>query len=172
MDQRIQLRARGPYSLDSGRGCGHGLRPADRQTVREQLARILSLDVDGTRFAAIGERDPVIGRLQSRHPGLSRFAPLALRGRRRALIGLRVRIAQAGWLKQRMAAELGHEVDIHGDRQFAFPSPARLHRLERVRGLTARKAGYLRALAQAAREGVLDAGALPGAAGGPGARPA
>lgn len=60
---------------------------ADRQTVREQLARILSLDVDGTRFAAIGERDPVIGRLQRRHPGLR----------------------PVGFFSPRLAAELGHE---------------------------------------------------------------
>lgn len=134
---------------------------ADRQTVREQLARILSLDVDGTRFAAIGERDPVIGRLQRRHPGLRPvgfFSPYEAAAW--ALIGQRVRIAQAARIKHRMAAGLGHEVDIHGDRQFAFPDPARLLGLESPRGLTARTAGYLRALAQAAQEGVLNAGAL------------
>ena len=40
------------------------------------------------------------------------------------------------------------------------PQSARLLGLESLRGLTARKGGYLSALAQAAREGVLDAGAL------------
>ena len=30
--------------------------------VRDQLARILSLDVDGSGFPAVGERDPEIGR--------------------------------------------------------------------------------------------------------------
>jgi DNA-3-methyladenine glycosylase II len=201
MTDRIQLRARGPYSLAASARFLEGFAPASHQgaredghlhlafcverewapvgaclretptgvsatvygaadhtAAREQLARILSLDVDGSRFAAIGERDPVIGRLQARHPGLRPvcfFSPYEAAAW--ALIGQRVRIAQAAQVKQRLAAELGHEVDIHGDRQFAFPEPARLQRLEGLRGLTARKTGYLRALAQAARDGVLDA---------------
>jgi hypothetical protein len=38
--------------------------------VREQVARILSLDVDGTGFPEVGRRDPVVGGLQARWPGL------------------------------------------------------------------------------------------------------
>jgi len=38
--------------------------------VRAQVARILSLDVDGSGFPAVGERDPVIAGLQRRYPGL------------------------------------------------------------------------------------------------------
>jgi DNA-3-methyladenine glycosylase II len=204
MEQRIQLRARGPYSLaasarflegfapashEGGREDGHlhlafcverewtpvgaclretpaGVAatvygPADRQVVREQLARILSLDVDGTQFAAIGERDPVIGRLQRRHPGLRPvgfFSPYEAAAW--ALISQRVRIVQAAQVKERIAAELGHEVDIHGDQRFAFPSPARLRLLERLRGLSARKVDNLRALAHAAETGLLDGARL------------
>lgn len=36
---------------------------------RSQVARILSLDVDGSRFPAVGERDPVVAGLQQRYPG-------------------------------------------------------------------------------------------------------
>src|SRR5580704_15597610 len=32
--------------------------------------RILSLDVDGSGFPAVGERDPVVGEAQRRYPGL------------------------------------------------------------------------------------------------------
>ncbi len=39
---------------------------ADPEVVPEQVARILSLDVDGTGFAEVGERDPVVGDLQRR----------------------------------------------------------------------------------------------------------
>ena len=112
--------------------------------MREQLARILSLDVDGTRFAAC----PISAQAAASQPGAASLQPQ------------RSRIVQAARVKQRMAAELGHEVDIHGDRQFAFPDPARLQRLESLRGLTARKTGYLRALARAAQGGVLDASEL------------
>lgn len=43
---------------------------ADVAVVRRQVARILSLDVDGDGFPGVGERDPVVGRLQARYPGL------------------------------------------------------------------------------------------------------
>src|SRR5689334_7787056 len=38
--------------------------------VPDQLARILSLDVDGDGFAAIGAADPVVAALQARYAGL------------------------------------------------------------------------------------------------------
>jgi DNA-3-methyladenine glycosylase II len=38
--------------------------------LRAQVARILSLDTDGSGFPAVGERDPVIAGLQPRYPGL------------------------------------------------------------------------------------------------------
>ena len=40
----------------------------DLDAVRAQVARILSLDVAGRGFAAVGERDPVIAGLQTRYP--------------------------------------------------------------------------------------------------------
>jgi DNA-3-methyladenine glycosylase II len=43
---------------------------ADLRAVRQQVRRILSLDHSGTEFEQVGERDPVIGRLQARFPGL------------------------------------------------------------------------------------------------------
>lgn len=43
---------------------------ADPDAVREQVARILSLDVDGSGFPEVGRRDPVVGELQGRWPGL------------------------------------------------------------------------------------------------------
>ena len=39
------------------------------ETVRDQVERVLSLDVDGRRFTEVGERDPVVGELQERYPG-------------------------------------------------------------------------------------------------------
>ena len=47
---------------------------ADPEAVRAQVARILSLDVDGRGFPAVGGRDPVIGRLQARYPASGRSA--------------------------------------------------------------------------------------------------
>jgi DNA-3-methyladenine glycosylase II len=132
--------------------------PADPRAVGAQLARILSLDVDGSQFTAVAERDPVVGRLQQRHPGLRPvcfFSPYEAAAW--ALISHRVRIAQAASLKERIARELGQAVDIHGQERFAFPAPARLRELGSFRGLSARKLDNLRALADAAQAGVLDA---------------
>ncbi len=39
--------------------------------VRPQVERILSLDVDGSGFPAVGERDPVAGEVQRRYPDFS-----------------------------------------------------------------------------------------------------
>ncbi len=131
---------------------------ADPDFVRTEAQRILSLDHDGSGFAAVGERDPVVGRLQERFSGLrpvlfhSPYEAAAW-----ALIGHRIRIVQAAGVKARMATELGEPVDVHGDVRHAFPSPRRLADLETFPGLVGRKAEWLRALGRAARAGALDA---------------
>src|SRR5215210_4265702 len=64
---------------------------AEVGVVRRQVERILSLDVDGRGFPEVGERDPVVGELQARYPGLRpvcfyspyEAAAWALIGRRR-----------------------------------------------------------------------------------------
>ena len=52
---------------------------------RTKKTRILSLDHSGSEFEQVGERDPVIGRLQARFPGLRPVlfnSPKYARGRR------------------------------------------------------------------------------------------
>ena len=130
---------------------------ADPEAVRDQVARMLSLDVDGSGFPKVGRRDPVVGELQGRWPGLrpvgfcSPYEAAAW-----ALIGHRIQMVQAARIKQRMAEDLGEVVDIHGDKRPAFPGPARLAGLEGFRGLFARKVDNLRGLGEAAMEGRLD----------------
>jgi DNA-3-methyladenine glycosylase II len=134
---------------------------ADPEAVPDQVARILSLDVDGTGFPEVGRRDPVVGGLQARWPGLrpvgfcSPYEAAAW-----ALIAHRIRIVQAARVKARMAAELGQVVDVHGDRRPAFPGPARLAGLEGFPGLYGRKVDNLRSLGEAAIDGHLDGARL------------
>lgn len=134
---------------------------ADPVVVRAQVERILSLDVDGGGFPEVGRRDPVVGRLQTRYPGLrlvnfySTYEAAAW-----AIIGQRIRIVQAARLKDRMARELGPAVEVHGETLHAFPGPARLRELDGFTGLFGRKVEWLRALAEAAQEGRLDAARL------------
>lgn len=136
---------------------------ADREAVRRQVERILSLDVDGTGFQEVGRRDRVVGGLQARYPGLrpvcfwSPYEAAAW-----ALISHRIRITQAAGIKARMAERLGVAVGMHGQRLHAFPQPERLAQLDGFLGLHGRKVGYLRELAVATLEGVLDAARLRG----------
>lgn len=122
--------------------------------VHGEAERILSVDHDGTGFAAVGERDPVVGRLQARFAGLRLVLFLSpYEAAAWALIGHRTRIVQAAGVKARMAAGLGDPVDIHGDVRHTFPPPRRLAGLEAFPGLFGRKVEWLRALGQAAAGG-------------------
>ena len=136
-----------------------GKLPLDR--IRGQVERILSLGVDGTGFAAIGDRDPVVRALQARYPGLRpvQFAS-PYEAAAWAIIGQRIRMTQAATVKNRLATELGDDVDF-GDRRLpSFPAPGRLAGLREFPGLTSRKIEQLQALGQAAGRGELDAAAL------------
>jgi DNA-3-methyladenine glycosylase II len=131
---------------------------AEVGVVRRQVERILSLDVDGRGFPEVGERDPVVGRLQARYPGLRPvcfYSPYEAAAW--AIIGQRIRIVQAAGIKSRMASELGPSVEIDGGKEHAFPGPKSLAALEGFPGLTSRKVEYLRRLGREASEGKLDA---------------
>jgi DNA-3-methyladenine glycosylase II len=129
--------------------------------VRPSVERILSLDVDGSGFAAVGERDPVVGEVQRRYPGLR---PVGFWSPYEAaawtIIGHRVRITQAAAIKARMAERLGEPVSFGGRVVHAFPSPQRLAKLDTFPGLAGRKPEWLRSLALAALDGQLDAARL------------
>ncbi|MBA2346551.1 MAG: DNA-3-methyladenine glycosylase 2 family protein [Rubrobacter sp.] len=131
---------------------------ATPKVVRDQVERVLSLDVDGSGFPEIGRRDPIVGRLQDRYPGLRPvcfYSPYEAAAW--AIIGNRVRIVQAARVKARMAEELGSPVEVRGKEERAFPGPSTLVGLDGFPGLSGRKAEYLRALARAALEGYLEA---------------
>ncbi len=129
--------------------------------VEGQVARILSLDVDGAGFATVGRSDTVVGGLQERFPGLRPvlfFTPFEAAAW--AVISHRMRIRQAAAIKARLTAELGTAIAIHGERRFAFPSPQQILAARDLPGLPERKAANLRAIAEAAVEGALDAARL------------
>jgi len=132
---------------------------AASEVVRNQVRRVLSLDVDGSGFPEVGKRDPVVGKLQERYPGLRPvcfYSPYEAAAW--AIIGNRIRIVQAARVKARMTEELGEEpVQIGGNEEQAFPGPSCLLGLDGFPGLSGRKIEYLRALAHAALEGKLEA---------------
>lgn len=133
------------------------------EAARAQIARILSLDVDATDFPGIGTADPVVWALQAEFPGLR---PVLFHSPYEAaawtIIGNRIRRTQAAHVKARLAEEHGQAVDVAGRRLHAFPTPARLRRIDGIPGLTGVKVERLHALADAALDGRLDADRLRG----------
>ena len=123
----------------------------DEARVLDQVARILSIDVDATEWPAVAERDPVVGRLLAARPG---FRPTNFVSPYECacwlLLTHRSSMAQASVVRDAIAAERGETVDIHGDVRRVFPGPAALRDLGAMRGLASVKAGRLRALAEAA----------------------
>lgn len=134
---------------------------ADGDAVRPQVARILSLDVDGREWPEVGRRDPVVGRLQKMFPG---FRPVnwsnAYEAAAWCLISSRISMRQGQGVKERMCRELGESIDIHGHRLYCFPGPVALMGLLSFQGLFGRKVEYLNALGRAAIAGRLDTEAL------------
>ncbi|SEM94539.1 DNA-3-methyladenine glycosylase II [Nonomuraea pusilla] len=123
--------------------------------IRGEVARILSLDVDGTGFAALGEADPVLGDLQRRSPGLR---PLCFwspwEAACWAVIVQRSSMLVASRIKQRIAERFGARVTVDGRVYHAFPPPVSLVDAGGF-GLPAQKEEWLRGLAGAALDGVL-----------------
>jgi DNA-3-methyladenine glycosylase II len=142
---------------DSGAVSGEVYGAATAAEVESQVARILSLDVDGRGWPQVGRRDPVMGSLQRRLPG---FRPVnwsdAYEAAAWCVMSTRINMRQAQAIKDRMCRELGHEVDVHGHRLWAFPEPSRLIGLESYQGLFGRKVEYLNRLGRAALAGELD----------------
>lgn len=123
----------------------------DLDAAAAQVCRFLALDVDGRGWSEVGRRDPVIADAQARLPGLR---PCGFHSPYEAaawsVLAQRLRIVQAARLRAELIARHGEDG--------AFPPP---HTLARAGlDLPGRKTEYLRAVAGAALDGVLDGTAL------------
>ncbi len=136
---------------------------SDAQTdvVRAQVARILSLDHSGTEWAAVGDRDAVLGSLQLAHPGLR---PVLFHSPYEAaawsIISARRYRAQGTVVRNRLATELGRVYSTGTEQLFAFPTPERLLELRQLQGLDETRVERLHVVARAALDGLLDPAAL------------
>jgi len=122
----------------------------DLDAAAAQARRFLALDVDGRGWPEVGRRDPVIAGAQARLPGLR---PCGFHSPYEAaawtVLAQRLRIVQAA-LRAELIARYGEDG--------AFPPPRTLARLDL--DLPGRKSEYLRAVAEAALDGLLDGAAL------------
>jgi len=120
-------------------------------------ARSLSLDHDGSAWPLVGERDPIVGRLQREHDYLR---PVCFYSAYEAatsfVIGQRISRRQSAAIKRGLAERLGDRPTIAGVEVPAFPRPTRLLELSEAPGLNAEKVRRLHGLALAALDGRLD----------------
>jgi DNA-3-methyladenine glycosylase II len=127
----------------------------DLPAAADQVARFLALDVDARGWPAVGDRDPVIAAAQRALPGLrpcgfhSPYEAAAW-----AVLSQRVRMTQAARMRSDLTDRLGE--------QGAFPAPDRLRTEAPDLDLPDRKPEYLRAVAEAALDGLLDGPTLRG----------
>ena len=103
--------------------------------VRRQTARSLSLDHDGTDWPLVGERDPVIDRLQNAHVFLR---PVCFYSAYEAaasfVIGQRISMRQSARIKKWLGEELGDRPTVDGQELVAFPRPERLLEIGAISG--------------------------------------
>ena len=126
---------------------GHG----DLDAAAAQVGRFLALDVDGRGWPDVARRDPVIADAQARLPGLRPcgfYSPYEAAAW--SVLSQRLRIVQAARLRAELIARHGEDG--------AFPPPRTLARLDL--DLPGRKGEYLKAVAEAALDGLLDGPAL------------
>lgn len=132
--------------------------PSDVDNTVTAVRRILSLDVPATAFPDIGAREPVVGELQRRYPGLR---PVAFHSPYEAacyaIIGHRIRMTQAATIKHQLALRLGETVDVHGQTLPTFPAPEVLRSQPRIPMVSELKSTRMKSIATAALEGKLDA---------------
>lgn len=122
-----------------------------------QALAVLSLDVDGSGYAEVGVRDPVIGAMQREHAFLR---PVLFHSPYEAacafVIAHRLRIEQGRAIRARMARDHGESFEVAGALVHAFPTPQRLRELTEIPGINNEKVARLHGIAEAALEGRLD----------------
>ncbi|MHB8460742.1 MAG: DNA-3-methyladenine glycosylase family protein [Candidatus Limnocylindrales bacterium] len=147
----VSLRQR-PDRLVSG--AVHGA--SDQAAAWRQAIAVLSLDVDGGGYSAVGERDPVIGALQREHDYLR---PVLFHSPYEAacsfIIGHRLRMVQARAIRQRLAEMRGDAIEVHGEVLHAFPRPQLLLEIAEFPSLSPEKIERLHGVARAALDGRL-----------------
>lgn len=129
----------------------------DLDQVRRQVARVLSLDHDGAEFLLVGERDPVIGRLQAAAPGLR--PPLFYSPYEAAawsVLSARRPARQMARVRDELSKARGAVFELAGQQLAALPTPGQLLGVDSFPGIPEDKMRRLHGVAQAALDGRLD----------------
>ncbi|WP_029290965.1 DNA-3-methyladenine glycosylase [Cellulomonas sp. HZM] len=134
---------------------------ADPDAVAAHVARVISVDVDGTGYDELGAHDALVGRVQAQAPGLrpvlfySAYEALLW-----AVLSARRPERQMAQVRDRMARTDGAVFDVAGREMAAVPLPERILALESIDGLPEVKVHRMHGVAQAALDGRLDTATL------------
>jgi len=133
----------------------------DVGAVRQQVARVLSLDYDAGGFLQAGERDPVLRSLQEAAPGLRPplfYSPYEAAAW--AVLSARRPPKQMMAVRERLSRAHGAVFDLAGQQVAALPTPEQMLRVESFPGVAPDRMERLHGVARAAQAGRLDAGHL------------
>lgn len=134
---------------------------AEPQLVAAHVARVLSVDVDGSGYDELGRRDPVVGAAQSRRPGLR--PPLfysAYEALLWSVLSARRPARQMAAVRTALARAHGRVFDVAGAELAAVPLPADLLAVTEFPGILDAKIPRLHGIARAALDGRLDTATL------------
>jgi DNA-3-methyladenine glycosylase II len=134
---------------------------AELSVAERQTARVLSLDHDARDYDRVGERDPVVKRLQSVAPGLR---PPLFYSPYEAAVWAVLSARRPSWQMDRVRSELaqahGRVFQLAGMPLAALPTPSALLRVTRFDGIDEARLSRLHGVARAAADGLLDAATL------------
>ncbi len=140
---------------------GEPLSTAELASVREQVARVVSLDHDGDAFERLCLANPALAAVHARAPG---FRPALFYSPYEAaiwsVISARRARGQGIALRTRLAEQSGAAFDVAGVRTLAVPTPSQLAAVQAAPGVPADWIPRLHAIAEAAGQGWLDADLL------------
>jgi DNA-3-methyladenine glycosylase II len=142
-------------------GTVHGPVSIDVDAVRQQVARVLSLDYDAAGFLQAGERDPVLRSVQEAAPGLRPplfYSPYEAAAW--AVLSSRRPPKQMMAVRERLSRAHGAVFDLAGQQLAALPAPEEMLRVDSFPGVAPDRVERLHGVARAAQEGRLDAGHL------------
>ncbi|MGI9149294.1 MAG: DNA-3-methyladenine glycosylase family protein [Chloroflexota bacterium] len=135
----------------------HHAQDEDAESAWRTALAALSADVDGAGFQLVGQRDPVVGRLQA-HFGTVR--PVCFHTPYEAasalVIGHRLSIVQTRSIRVRLSQEHGDALSVGDQHLFAFPRPQVVLELDRYGPVVGEKMERLHGIAEAALAGRLD----------------
>ncbi len=142
-------------------GAVHGPGGTDVDAVRQQVARVLSLDYDAAGFLQAGERDPVLRSVQEAAPGLRPplfYSPYEAAAW--AVLSVRRPPKQMMAVRERLSRAHGAAFGLAGEQLAALPTPGQLLAIESFPGVPADRMPRLHGVARAALDGRLDAARL------------